>query len=95
MYLPLTNSALSASLQVVPATALAYATATATLCTALNGMSLSSHQVSSQTCCVASFTKGEMTPITSVQVDTLPDTQHRRDDKTLPVAVEPYPVTGY
>lgn len=60
------------------------ADATAALLTGLNGLDLSAHGVASQGATVASFTKGGVAVITHVIVDSLPDVQHRRQNKQHP-----------
>jgi hypothetical protein len=47
----------------------------------VNSFTSSSGNITSLTACVASAVKSVMTPITLIRVDSLPDTQHRREDK--------------
>jgi hypothetical protein len=60
--------------------------ATKALLDALNALDLSAHGVTSQTVEVVSFTRGLTTPVDHVIVDSIPDTQHRRQDKVAPIA---------
>jgi hypothetical protein len=57
------------------------ATAHATMLTGWNGIVGTDEGISAQTAVVASFTKSQTNAIKTVQVDSKPDTQHRRTDK--------------
>lgn len=53
----------------------------------LNGMAAGVVNPHGQTVVVASFTKGAGYPIRSIVIDSIPDTQHRREDKLVAVTV--------
>jgi hypothetical protein len=59
------------------------ATATAAMLSTFNTADYSAHGLAGQGACIASFTTGGVVPITTVEVDSKPDTQHRRQDKLL------------
>jgi hypothetical protein len=81
MYWPAMGALNSADGQYQDATCAAIATGTAAMLTAVNALDLTSEGVTGSTVVVASFTKAYTTPVTEVIVDSIPDTQHRREDK--------------
>lgn len=87
-YLPLLRSGLVGPTGQIPSgNAQAIADAWASVITDLNGVPAQTMNPNGQRIVVASFTKGIPHPITSVVVDTVPDTQHRRVDQLSPAAV--------
>jgi hypothetical protein len=86
MYVPITNSAEQPSThQWQTSQATTWATTLAALLT--TWQSITGPVLSNYVPVVASFTKGTSTAITAVRVDTMPDTQHRRENKLA--------ITGY
>lgn len=87
-YFPLTSAALgSGDLQAPAATAQAVSNAYAAMLTSINSANPTGSGTTKLECVVASFTKGLATPITGIVTDTVPDTQHRREDKLGATAV--------
>ena len=52
-----------------------------TLLNSMNALDVSGYGLTKLTAAIASFTKSQMNDITSVVCNSLPDTQHRREDK--------------
>lgn len=88
MYVPCSGFAVSSTGQWGSGVCTSQAGAAAAMFDTFNGGDYSAHGLASQGAIVASFTKGDMTPINEVIVNSLPDTQHRRQDKLLPLFSE-------
>lgn len=85
-YVPYTAGPITVpGMEAVAGSVTALATAHATLIRQIQG--LTQTVITNCIPVVASFTKGIMTPINSVRVDSLCDTQHRREDKMTPTTV--------
>jgi hypothetical protein len=93
MYVPLSATLCDNSGQLGSAPALYLSETTAALFEAVNTLDLTAHGVTGQTCVVASFTKAQTFPITTVIVDSIPDTQRRRENALVATYVESTPVT--
>lgn len=83
-YVPLTGATLAAGGQVAAGDCTRVGNAFVALLQALNAYSNATHHLTNLTPCVMSATKSLATPIASIIVDSLPDTQHRREDKLSP-----------
>lgn len=87
-YLPVTSSAVTAAdLQFSSGTATAIGSAYLALFNSLNGYTSAPNNVSSQQAVVISRAGTAFNRISSIVVDTIPDTQHRREDKLIATAV--------
>ena len=93
MYVPFTAGALSNAGQASDDVCSGMADATSTLFSSVNALNLTADAVTGQTVVVASFTKGATTPVTEVIVDSVVDTQHRRQDRLGALHVESHSVT--
>lgn len=80
-YIPYTQGPLGANYQAVSGTAALLSAAWAALITDLNSTAVASATITGFETSVASFTTGLAPSIVSVIVDSLVDTQHRREDK--------------
>jgi len=86
-YFPCTGVSTPTTGQFASTTCTTVANAYAALLTSFNGFNVAPYNLTGMTSVVASLTKSQNNDITSVIVDSIPDTQHRREDKLSPGSI--------